>query len=159
MNDDPQLLFPAGLSDAAAAALCDFLHELAAAADTRYLARTQEQLEAAFQFDDPEFMAVLAIDSRDRVLGLALFGAVAGARRCRRLHALLGDDASLAALADGVAHLCAESGERLVVGELPDETLFLPALAALERSGFVEEGRVDDFVCDGVALRLMVWRP
>ena len=41
MNDDPQLLFPAGLSDAAAAALCDFLHELAAAADTRYLAQLQ----------------------------------------------------------------------------------------------------------------------
>ena len=41
MNDDPQLLFPAGLCDAAAAALCDFLHELAAAADTRYLAQLQ----------------------------------------------------------------------------------------------------------------------
>lgn len=128
-------------------------------AGTRYLARTQEQLETALQFEDPEFMAVLATDSRDAVLGLALFGAVAGARRCSRLHALLGDDASLAALADGVAHLCAESGERLVVCELPHEPLFLPAIAALERSSFVEEGRVDDFVCDGVALRLLVWRP
>ena len=39
MNDDPQSLFPAGLPDAAAAALCDFLHELAAAADVRYLAQ------------------------------------------------------------------------------------------------------------------------
>jgi hypothetical protein len=26
-------------------------------------------------------------------------------------------------------------------------------------SGFREEGRVDDFVRDGVALRLLVWRP
>ena len=41
MNHDPESLFPAGLSDAAATALCDFLHELAAAADTRYLAQLQ----------------------------------------------------------------------------------------------------------------------
>ena len=41
MNHDPQPLFPSGLSDAAAAALCDFLHDLAAAADLRYLAQLQ----------------------------------------------------------------------------------------------------------------------
>ena len=41
MNDDPAPPFPDGLSDAAAAALCDFLHELAAAADIRYLAQLQ----------------------------------------------------------------------------------------------------------------------
>ena len=39
MIDDPASLFPTSLSDAAAAALCDFLHELAAAADTRYFAQ------------------------------------------------------------------------------------------------------------------------
>ena len=41
MNDDPQTWFPTGLSDAAATALCDFLHDLAAAADARYLAQLQ----------------------------------------------------------------------------------------------------------------------
>ena len=41
MNDDPTDLFPAELSDAAAATLCDFLHELAVAADVRYLAQLQ----------------------------------------------------------------------------------------------------------------------
>ena len=41
MNDDPVDLFAAELSDAAAATLCDFLHELAAAADTRYLTQLQ----------------------------------------------------------------------------------------------------------------------
>lgn len=41
MTDDPASLFPPGLSDNAAAALCDFLHELAAAADTRYFAQLQ----------------------------------------------------------------------------------------------------------------------
>ena len=37
MNRDDYLLLPSGLSDETAAALCDFLHELAAAADSRYL--------------------------------------------------------------------------------------------------------------------------
>ena len=41
MSLDSESLFPACLSDAAAAALCDFLHELAAAADMRYLAQLQ----------------------------------------------------------------------------------------------------------------------
>ena len=41
MIDDPASLFPTSLSDAAAAALCDFLHDLAAAADARYLAQLQ----------------------------------------------------------------------------------------------------------------------
>ena len=41
MTDDQPPLFPAGLSDATAAALCDFLHELAAAADNRYLPQLQ----------------------------------------------------------------------------------------------------------------------
>jgi hypothetical protein len=37
MSPDPAPAFPPGLSDEAAAALCDFLHELAAAADSHYL--------------------------------------------------------------------------------------------------------------------------
>lgn len=37
MSPDPAPAFPQDLSDEAAAALCDFLHELAAAADSRYL--------------------------------------------------------------------------------------------------------------------------
>ena len=39
MNTDPDPLFPADLSDETATALCDFLHELAAFADSRYLAQ------------------------------------------------------------------------------------------------------------------------
>ena len=38
MTDDPASLFPAKLADAAAVTLCDFLHELALAADVCYLA-------------------------------------------------------------------------------------------------------------------------
>lgn len=41
MNLDDFPLLPSGLSDETAAALCDFLHELAAAADSRYLHQLQ----------------------------------------------------------------------------------------------------------------------
>ena len=39
MNTDTDPLFPADLSDETATALCDLLHELAASADSRYLAQ------------------------------------------------------------------------------------------------------------------------
>ena len=39
MTTDSAPLFPSRLSDEAATALCDFLHELAAAADSRFFAQ------------------------------------------------------------------------------------------------------------------------
>lgn len=130
----------------------------ASLAGTRYHARTEEQLDAALRFEDPEFLAVLALDVDD-VVALALFGAVAGASRCTRLHALVGeDDEALDALAAAVVQVCADSGERLAVCELPDEARFASAHGALAAAGFAEEGRVEDYVADGVALRLLTWR-
>jgi hypothetical protein len=127
-------------------------------ARTRYLARSLEQLETALRFEDPEYLAVLA--ERDGELAaLAMFGAVAGASRCTRLHLLVGDDDALDALADGVVSVCADAGERLVVCELPDDAIFAAAFSALRAAGFAQEGRVDDYVADGVGLRLLVWRP
>jgi hypothetical protein len=126
---------------------------------TRYLARTLEQLDAALQFEDPEFLAVLA-ERDDAAVALALFGTVAGARQCSKLHVLAGGDGdALDALAAGVVQLCEDAGERLVVAELPDDAIFAAAYSALRAAGFREEGRVDDYVADGVGLRLMVWRP
>ena len=126
---------------------------------TRYLARVREQLDAALQFEDPEYLGVLA--ERDgRVLALALFGAVAGARQCTKLHVLAGaDPLSLEALADGVVGVCAEAGERLVVAESPDDVPYSRGIQVLMAGGFRDEGRIDDYVADGVALRLLVWRP
>jgi hypothetical protein len=39
MTTDTDSLFPSHLSDEAATALCDFLHELAATADSRFFAQ------------------------------------------------------------------------------------------------------------------------
>ncbi|HET9683051.1 MAG TPA: hypothetical protein VFP15_03050 [Gemmatimonadaceae bacterium] len=130
-------------------------------AGTRYESRVLEQLDVALSFEDPEYVALLASEpGSDHLVGLALFGAVAGAQRVTKLHALLGDDdGTCASLADAVRNVAADSGERMVVAELPDDAPFRRAIVALRESGYAEEGQVDDFVCDGVGLRFLVWRP
>jgi hypothetical protein len=127
---------------------------------SRYEARALEQLDVALSFEDPEYMALLAAEpGSEQVVGLVMFGAVAGAQRVTKLHALLGDDeGTCAALATAVCTVAAGSGERMVVAEMPDDIVFRDSVAALRASGFDEEGRVDDFVADGIALRLLVWR-
>jgi hypothetical protein len=127
---------------------------------TRYEARVLEQLDVALTFEDPEYMALLAAEPRSgQLVGLVIFGAVAGAQRVTKLHVLLGDDEGIcAALADTVRTVASESGERMVVAELADDRVFNDAIAGLRDSAFHEEGRVDDFVADGVGLRFLVWR-
>lgn len=125
---------------------------------TRHVARLHEQLDAALQFDDPEYLAVLAVRDPE-VVALALFGAVSGAAQCTKLHVLAGsDEPALEALAEGIVGVCAEAGERLIVAELPDDMPYVPGAQALLAAGFREEGHVDDYVSDGVGLRLLAWR-
>jgi hypothetical protein len=127
---------------------------------TRYASRVLEILDSALRFDDPEHMALLALDpASGEPRGLALFGAVAGALRVVKLHAVLGEElVILLALVDAVRHVAESSGERMIVCELPDDPAFVLVAEALGESEYLEEGRVPDFVRDGVALRLMVWR-
>ena len=130
-----------------------------ALADTRYLDRVEEQLASALTFEDPEYMAILATEEHgDAPVALALFGTVAGARQCVKLHALLGDDAAMHALAAAIVQVCEQSGERLALCELPDDAPWPATSAALLASGFHEEGRIADYVRDGLGLRLLVWR-
>ena len=126
---------------------------------TRYEARALEQLDLALSFEDPEFMAlVAAAPPSGKLAGLVIFGAIAGAQRVTKLHALFGDEGTCAALATAVRTVASESGERVVVAEVPDDSAFRHAMAALRGCGFDEEGHVDDFVADGLGLRILVWR-
>jgi hypothetical protein len=127
-------------------------------AGTRYRARALELLESALRFDDPEYMALLAFaEGGGRLAGLTLFGTVAGARSVVKIHGVLARELETAvALIDAVRQASEHSGERMIVSELPDDAPFAVASEALEASGFAEEGRVPDFVRDGVALRLFV---
>jgi hypothetical protein len=128
---------------------------------TPYLGRMQEILEGALQFDDPEYLCLLAAPPDDGVpSGVALFGTVLGARLATKIHAVVASDPRVQlALLDTVRETCVRSGERLVVCELPHDSPFDVTAVALIASGFREEGRIADFVRDGVALRLLVWRP
>jgi hypothetical protein len=128
---------------------------------TPYLARMQEVLESALRFEDPEFLCLLAEPAgADEPTGLVLFGAVLGARLTAKVHVVAGADPRvMLALLAAVRATCEKSGERLVVCEIPRDTPFDVAAVALVASGFREEGRIEDFVRDGVALRVMVWRP
>jgi hypothetical protein len=128
---------------------------------TPYLTRLLEVLDDALRFEDPEFLCLLAELGESGVpIGLVLFGTVLGARLVTKVHAVVASDPRVQlALLDAVRETCVRSGERLVVCELPRDAPFDVAGVALIASGYREEGRIDDFVRDGVALRLFVWRP
>lgn len=128
---------------------------------TPYLHRMLEVLDNALRFEDPEFLCLLsATEDSDAINGLVLFGTVLGARLATKVHAVVAPDPRVQlALLDAVRETCTRSGERLVVCELPHDTPFDVAAVALVASGYREEGRIEDFVRDGVALRLLVWRP
>lgn len=128
---------------------------------TPYLARSLEVLDDALRFEDPEFLCFLAAPGESEPpTGLVLFGTVLGARRVTKVHAVVSPDPRVQlALLDAVRETCVRSGERLVVCELPHDASFDVTGIALVASGFHEEGRIDDFVREGVALRLLVWRP
>ena len=128
---------------------------------TPYLTRTLEVLDSALRFEDPEYLCLLAAPGEsDPPIGLVLFGTVLGARRATKVHAVVAPDPRVQlALLDAVRETCVRSGERLVVCELPHDLPFDVTAVGLVASGYREEGRIEDFVRDGVALRLFVWRP
>lgn len=127
---------------------------------TIYEARLLEQVEIALTFEDPEYLAVLAFSLQPRVVsGLVLFGAVAGARKVVKIHALVAESAGLLGeLLGAVEQVAQGSRERMIVCEVPDDAPFGAATAALLAAGYLAEGRVADFVRDGVELQLLVWR-
>ena len=128
---------------------------------TRYRERMVELLESALRFDDPEYLAVLAFAGSDyELVGLTLFGTVAGAQAVVKVHAVVSREHAVAlALLEAVRDASERSGERMIVCELPDDEPFARVADALMTAGYAEEGRVPDFIRDGIALRLLVRAP
>jgi ribosomal protein S18 acetylase RimI-like enzyme len=94
------------------------------------------------------------------ILGIALFGRVAGAIGTGRMH-FVGVTASARLSGIGVG-LCdaaiadmAATGARLVTAELPDEPALAAGRALLARVGFHEVARIADYCRDGVDLVIM----
>lgn len=125
---------------------------------SRHHGRLLEQLGDVLRFEDPEYLALVA-QVNGSAVGLVMFGTVAGALGVVKLHAVMGRDArALDALVAEVVGVCERSNERLIIAELPDDARFADAVASLRARGFAEEGRVPDYVCDGVAMQLLVRR-
>ena len=120
-----------------------------------------EVLESALRFEDPEYLCLLAAPAipihRSGWCSSAPCSARGSRRRCTP--SSLPTRASSSRSSTPYARPACARGERLVVCELPHDAPFDVTAVALVASGYREEGRIDDFVRDGVALRLLVWRP
>jgi hypothetical protein len=123
---------------------------------TKYESRIREQLEIALRGDDAECRGIVAVRPGEaRVRALALSGTIAGAPEVVNLHALVGDDR------DGMRMLAVavrDADARLIVCEMPDDAPFNVTVQVLRELGYEQEGRVADFVRDGVDLILFTWR-
>ena len=127
---------------------------------SRHAGRVLEQLAVAIAGADAECMgSVLREQDRSPLLGVVLFGPVAGASGVIRIHALVGvDRGAMAILVDRLILAHQVGTARLFVCEIADDAACAEAAAALYACAFRHEGRVDDFFADSVNLDLMVRR-
>ena len=127
---------------------------------TPYESRMLEQLDIAIGGDDPECRAMVAIaPDAEEVDGVLLYGTVAGARGVVKIHALAASTLEAArALAASVLAQCTLPEGRMIIYEVPDDPLSHVTARAMRELGFEDEGRIADFVRDGVDLLILVWR-
>ena len=103
-----------------------------------------------------EYRAIVARDGRT-VLGVIVFGEVAGARGAGRIYLVAVNGAArrrgiARALVDAACRELSERRARFAMIELPAHTRLEDVRRLVERAGFREEGRMDDYVRDGVPL-------
>lgn len=124
---------------------------------TPYIDRAIEILTLAERGDDPEHRAYVV--ARDKtVVGLALFGSIAGTEAGFKMHGLaiesretdVGDR-----LVDAVATAVVEAQGRFMIAELADEPAQATTIALLRSNGFAEVGRIPDYYRDGVPLTIL----
>lgn len=126
--------------------------------ETAYLGRSLE-IAALAARGDPEWRAVGAFQA-ERLVSLACFGPVAGARDAWRLHVLVFADVAASremadALIADVCQLAHAEGARFLLAELPADDAIGFSLTSLRRNGFRQEARIADFHDEGVALLLL----
>lgn len=133
-------------------------HALAVAAlgDAPYADSMRAPLDSALTGVSDEYAAIVARDG-DALVGVVVFGETAGARGAGRLYLVA---VAAGARRRGIATALTEAacvqlrsrGARFIAIELPEEPGLHPAHAMARRAGFREEGRVEDYVRDGVGL-------
>lgn len=122
---------------------------------TPYVDRVMELLAAA-EHGDPESQA-LVIERDGTVAALALYGPVAGATDAWRISMILvAPRVELRdigrAMVDAVVASARQAGARLLVAELPADTVLGRSLSLLRANDFDQEARIPDFYREGVAL-------
>ena len=113
-------------------------------------------LASALHGGSREFRGLAAHTGSD-LLGVAVYGEVAGTTGTARLHLVAVTPRARRSgvarqLVNAAAAHLARDGNRLLMVELPDDPALRPGREFLLRSGFEEESRVPDFYRDGVAL-------
>jgi L-amino acid N-acyltransferase YncA len=123
---------------------------------TPYVDRAVEILNIAERGGDEEHRAYVV--ARDRtVVGLALFGKIAGTEAGFRLHLLLvvsTEDVG-ERLLEAVTQAVIDSGGRFLVAEIAEEPALTGTVSLLRDHGFDEAGRVPDYFRDGVPLVIL----
>ena len=127
--------------------------------DAPYASLLSSALESALAGATDEYQAIVARDGR-ALVGLVVFGETAGARGAGRIHLVAVDVTARRRgialnLVDAACTRLREQSARFVMIELPADTRLSGARRLAERAGFHEEGRMEDYLRDGVALVLL----
>jgi ribosomal protein S18 acetylase RimI-like enzyme len=141
---------------AVAAALID-----ASIGGTAYGSLVRHHFDLAF-LGSTEVRALLA-EQNDTVVGLILYGFVAGAAGAGRIQFLgVDEEHRRQGIARGLVkeamRRLARAHARFVLVELPDDPAFATGVEFLRDAGFEDEGRIRDHFRDGVDLVLYVRR-
>ena len=125
-------------------------------ADAPYSDLLVGALDSALAHSTNEYQAIIASDG-DGIAGVVVFGETAGANGAGCIHLIAVDGNArrhgiATALVEAACARLADQGARFAMLELPADARLAPARALAQRTGFHEEGRVDDYVRDGIAL-------
>jgi len=109
--------------------------------------------------DNPEARGLVAVVN-NRLVGVAIYGEVAGAIGAGKMHGMaVAPDSQrhgiARALIAAFAAALARRGARFVLVELPDAPELAAGRSLLLQCKFVEEARVPDFFVDGIALSFL----
>ena len=124
-----------------------------------YLETPLWALDTSLERETPQAAALVA--ERDgEVVGVSLYGEYAGARGAGRAYIVLVTAGARLQriglqLLEATHDDLARRGARFVLAEVPDDMIMRPGWELLDKCGYVEEGRIPDFVRPGVALVLM----
>lgn len=118
------------------------------------------RLDRAARQESAETLALTAM-LEQLMVGVAVFGMVAGATGTAALHGVFVTDEIRrrgvgAALLRGVIKVLDADHTRMLIAEVPDEGSLAGYRAFLSNAGFFEESRIPDLIRDGVAMAL--WR-